>query len=112
MALAHANHLVCLRTPERRWFRHFGRSALGPCGHSARPSLRGTHLWPEFRRLASGTTLADPTAKEIAMISPALRVILLVGLLSFPAASVTIAIPGGAALSHTGPIMCGPGPDC
>jgi hypothetical protein len=46
------------------------------------------------------------------MISPALRVILLLGLLIFPAASATIVIPEGAALSHSGPIMCGPGPDC
>jgi hypothetical protein len=47
------------------------------------------------------------------MISQTLRVILLVGLLISPAtASAVTGIPGGAAFSHHGPVMCGPGPDC
>jgi hypothetical protein len=46
------------------------------------------------------------------MISQALRGMLLVGLLIFPVTASAAIGPGGAALSHSGPVMCGPGPDC
>jgi len=72
-------------------------------GDSSMAGIPTFSIWHDPRR---------SNREEIAMIIPALRVILLVGLLIFPAASATIVIPEGAALSHSGPIMCGPGPDC
>jgi hypothetical protein len=60
------------------------------------------------------------------MVYQALRVMLLAGLLAFPAAATVviglrgadaadgavIGMRGGAALFHHRPIECGPGPDC
>jgi hypothetical protein len=46
------------------------------------------------------------------MISQALRMMLLVGLLIFPATASATGIPGGTELFNSGPVMCGPGPDC
>ena len=91
-----------------------------PGGHSSRFSLPGAHLesgMPNTARHAQVQRLARRShalpLKEGAMISQALRAILLAGLLVFPAtASAPIGVPGGIVFAQTGPVPCGPGPDC
>jgi hypothetical protein len=47
------------------------------------------------------------------MIAQALQVMVLAGLLIFPAmVSAAVGTPGAAALLQSRPIVCGPGPDC